>query len=426
MPPPLTMVDISRETCWICKDIIRISGGGTETTFECLGRDEEIEQKYEALLGTLKAARKRGYITFEGEMLLMGVNNDTVIALTQEGVAVAQSTADETTPASGGDDLVADSTAPTGTPEAIDVPLYTFASRPSEGSTGNNREDPGAGAPELDEGTPEQSPDDASAAPQGAAPTSPAYSATSGQGREDGGRRWTVNTGYIDHRTADPNRLEGRRSSAPQQDGRSPLLVSTQTHKKEQDGKWGRVEVAYIDHRTNNVENLEVRRAEGSTEKGQAMASATTKKESDGRWKVDTSYINHRTAEVENLEQKQEMGRASGVDLSQASATVKKDSEGKWKVDTAYIGYRTGDTSNLDRKLEAADSSSQYADPSTAKYPYEQLVGHGNRPLDVNPSCKELYLSDAEFQTVFGRTPAEFAKLPKWKQQNLKREKDVF
>jgi len=42
----------------------------------------------------------------------------------------------------------------------------------------------------------------------------------------------------------------------------------------------------------------------------------------------------------------------------------------------------------------------------------------------VDPARKECYLED--FSAVFGMTLEEFHKLPKWKQQNQKKAKDVF
>jgi len=42
------------------------------------------------------------------------------------------------------------------------------------------------------------------------------------------------------------------------------------------------------------------------------------------------------------------------------------------------------------------------------------------RPADVDPARREQYLSDSDFQSVFGMSFADFQKSPKWKQQNAK------
>ncbi|XP_005395703.1 PREDICTED: villin-1 [Chinchilla lanigera] len=61
-------------------------------------------------------------------------------------------------------------------------------------------------------------------------------------------------------------------------------------------------------------------------------------------------------------------------------------------------------------------------------FPLEQLV---NKPVDelpegVDPSRKEEHLSVEDFTKALGMTPAAFSALPRWKQQNLKKEKGLF
>lgn len=49
--------------------------------------DAELEQQLESLMQTLKAARKQGLLTFEGQILLQGVNDDVPISLVEPAVA---------------------------------------------------------------------------------------------------------------------------------------------------------------------------------------------------------------------------------------------------------------------------------------------------------------------------------------------------
>ncbi|KAH0513463.1 Villin-1 [Microtus ochrogaster] len=61
-------------------------------------------------------------------------------------------------------------------------------------------------------------------------------------------------------------------------------------------------------------------------------------------------------------------------------------------------------------------------------FPLEQLV---NKPVEelpegVDPSRKEEHLSVEDFTKALGMTPAAFSALPRWKQQNLKKEKGLF
>ncbi|XP_077011245.1 villin-1 [Tamandua tetradactyla] len=61
-------------------------------------------------------------------------------------------------------------------------------------------------------------------------------------------------------------------------------------------------------------------------------------------------------------------------------------------------------------------------------FPLEQLV---NKPVEelpegVDPSRREEHLSTEDFSKALGMTPVAFSALPRWKQQNLKKEKGLF
>lgn len=231
------------------------------------------------------------------------------------------------------------------------------------------------------------------------------------------GESWSVDMSHIDTRTKDPDRLKARRSIGPAQanDGTS----HSATVKKTEDGKWS-VDTSYIDARTKDPNCLQARRGQAVGGVPEVAPAASTKTD-DGKWRqVATPHIGIRTADVDNIAARR---RAIGGD-AEVSATVKKDGAG-WKVDTSYIGHRTADCENI-RQVE---SSKQivYADPAETKYPYEQLkLPVGERPNDVDPGTKELYLSEEEFQTVFAMAFAEFTKMPKWKQVNLKKAKQLY
>jgi hypothetical protein len=55
--------------------------GTFKTTFIQVFKDEVLEQQLESLVGTLKAARKKGYIDFKGQMLLQGAHDSVEITL---------------------------------------------------------------------------------------------------------------------------------------------------------------------------------------------------------------------------------------------------------------------------------------------------------------------------------------------------------
>merc|ERR1712019_303263 len=103
---------------------------------------------------------------------------------------------------------------------------------------------------------------------------------------------------------------------------------------KSEDGKWKQVDVGYIAHRTAEPERLPGAGPRSSlTGEGGAVIATSSMKDEDGKWKqVDTTtYINARTGECDRLEGAK--GRASISAANDASATVRKESDGKWKVD---------------------------------------------------------------------------------------------
>lgn len=68
-------------------DIRRIGEAGSpEVTFGELFDDDDVQQYYEALVGTLKCAKKRGLIDYKGILLLKGVNDNVVISIRDEAL----------------------------------------------------------------------------------------------------------------------------------------------------------------------------------------------------------------------------------------------------------------------------------------------------------------------------------------------------
>ena len=76
-------------------------------------------------------------------------------------------------------------------------------------------------------------------------------------------------------------------------------------------------------------------------------------------------------------------------------------------------------------KVEAPSVSSNYSDPSTSpSLSYEELKG--SFPSSVDPAKKELYLSDEEFQRLFGTTKDAFSAQPAWKRNQKKKDLGLF
>ena len=67
---------------------------------------------------------------------------------------------------------------------------------------------------------------------------------------------------------------------------------------------------------------------------------------------------------------------------------------------------------------------SKFLDSTTNKFDYEALKK--GIPEGVNPSAKETYLSDEQFNSIMGMAPEAFAALKDWKRKDIKKAKGLF
>ncbi|XAR72412.1 hypothetical protein NMG60_11019038 [Bertholletia excelsa] len=64
------------------KRLGKVQGDGSyKVTFGVLFNDDKCANIFEALVGTLRAAKKRNVVTYEVELLLQGVHDDVEITL---------------------------------------------------------------------------------------------------------------------------------------------------------------------------------------------------------------------------------------------------------------------------------------------------------------------------------------------------------
>jgi len=79
------MLDVEAEVKLLQEFIIRLgkknAEGKHEVTFGVLFDDDRCANEFEALVGTLRAAKKKKIIQFQGQMLLKGAHDDVVITL---------------------------------------------------------------------------------------------------------------------------------------------------------------------------------------------------------------------------------------------------------------------------------------------------------------------------------------------------------
>jgi hypothetical protein len=64
--------------------------------------------------------------------------------------------------------------------------------------------------------------------------------------------------------------------------------------------------------------------------------------------------------------------------------------------------------------------------PTSTKFSLEALQARSSETAGCDPTRLHEYLSDADFQKVFGMSPAEFAKMPGWKQADAKKKHRLF
>ncbi|KAM4712891.1 costars family protein ABRACL [Anableps anableps] len=81
-------MNVSHEVSLLVEEIQRLGSkndsGKTSVKFGVLFNDDRCANIFEALVGTLKAAKKKKVIDFQGELLLQGVHDDVDIVLLQE------------------------------------------------------------------------------------------------------------------------------------------------------------------------------------------------------------------------------------------------------------------------------------------------------------------------------------------------------
>ena len=81
-------MNVEHEVTLLVQEIKRLGqpGGDGKITvkFGALFADDKCANLFEALVGTLRAAKRKKFITYEGELLLQGVHDNVDIILLKE------------------------------------------------------------------------------------------------------------------------------------------------------------------------------------------------------------------------------------------------------------------------------------------------------------------------------------------------------
>ncbi|KAF2307946.1 hypothetical protein GH714_033635 [Hevea brasiliensis] len=94
----------------------------------------------------------------------------------------------------------------------------------------------------------------------------------------------------------------------------------------------------------------------------------------------------------------------------------------KWRKLHLFLKVLGDSEPKLDNEQEENSNGS-----SDRTFSYDQLKAHSDNPVTgIDFKRREAYLSEEDFQTIFGMTKDAFYKLPKWKQELQKRKVDLF
>ncbi|NWI12605.1 VILI protein, partial [Crypturellus soui] len=131
----------------------------------------------------------------------------------------------------------------------------------------------------------------------------------------------------------------------------------------------------------------------------------------------DVSAISEITVDLNNINLNK---RNISVINSTVSNTKRVTSEYK-----THLNHRD---SNIYSNSSNCNSSPSPASNGEGVYSREVLMNKtvDELPEGVDPAKKEYYLSDADFHDIFGKSKYEFYQMPKWKQQNEKKQYGLF
>ncbi|CAL5193449.1 unnamed protein product [Lathyrus oleraceus] len=112
------------------------------------------------------------------------------------------------------------------------------------------------------------------------------------------------------------------------------------------------------------------------------------------------------------------------------SETAPSELEGPEEVtetkEAEELAPETGSNGSSETKLEDVEDGNDNQN-SQSVFTYEQLKAKSGSHLSgIDLKRREAYLSEEEFQTVFAISKEAFSKLPRWKQDMLKRKVDLF
>ncbi|XP_071724262.1 villin-1 [Rutidosis leptorrhynchoides] len=137
----------------------------------------------------------------------------------------------------------------------------------------------------------------------------------------------------------------------------------------------------------------------------------------DGRGSTTTSS---RSSNVSGFTRRPSNGFSSPTPIAMTLFSESSPNQGQ-------TGSTLQRTSSESAVIEERNGNGNEVSISSIIYPYEQLTVVSKDPLtDIDPTKREAYLSDQEFEEKFKMTRKAFYQLAKWRQNKLKMSLDLF
>uniref|UniRef100_A0A8C8SR12 Villin like n=1 Tax=Pelusios castaneus TaxID=367368 RepID=A0A8C8SR12_9SAUR len=118
------------------------------------------------------------------------------------------------------------------------------------------------------------------------------------------------------------------------------------------------------------------------------------------------------------------------VDLNNANLNKRQpNTKAANPADSGAPAYKPHPTSNVNSTSNHHNNNApSLVTNGNGVYSREVLINKtvDELPDGVDPTKKEYYLSDADFQDIFGRSKDDFYQMPRWKQQNEKKQYGLF
>jgi hypothetical protein len=148
----------------------------------------------------------------------------------------------------------------------------------------------------------------------------------------------------------------------------------------------------------------------------------------DAAFTASSTMILQSAAEV-TLVAVQDLLSDSNVESAQTAIAASADAVDQCSIASQQAAVKPvtgGAASPAPESYSPMTAAAAQSLPTTKKFALEALQARTSETATCDPARLHEYLSDSEFQKVFGMSAADFAKLPGWKQADAKKKHKLF